>query len=146
MPMLTAFQFFLLFLDLLLKHAQNPLFLILKPSSLPKGFFCFFLYILVHVNPFEWKPPKDREPLLWTNQPTTNDQRPTTNDQQQTTNDQQPKTNDHNQWPTTDHRGIKNTAKIGHGGIYAPLTICWKCGKTWPSLAADQLVAPLRHC
>jgi hypothetical protein len=35
---------------------------------------------------------------------------------------------------------------IGHGGINAPLTICLKCGKTWPPSAADQSVAQLRHC
>jgi hypothetical protein len=141
-----SFPIFSSFFGFIAKACPEPSFFNPQAFQPPKGFFCFFLYILVHVNPFEWKPPKDREPLLWTDQPMTNDQQPTTNDQQQTTNDQQPKTNNHNQWPMTDRRGIKNTAKIGHGGIYAPLTICWKCGKTWPSLAADRLAAPLRRC
>jgi hypothetical protein len=49
---------------------------------------------------FGGKPPKAREPLLWTDdQQTTNDQRPTTNNQRPTTNNQRPTTN--NQRPTT---------------------------------------------
>ncbi len=67
---------------------------------------------------FGGKPPKAREPLLWTNQ------RPI----------HQPLAED------------LISAEIGHGGIDAPLAICWKCGKTWPSLVADQSAAPLRCC
>jgi hypothetical protein len=53
--------------------------------------------------------------------------------------------------PTTDRptttdclQRNSNTAAIGHGGVDAPLTICWKCGKTQPPLAAERSVAPLR--
>ncbi len=37
-----------------------------------------------------------------------------------------------NQQPTNCPKRNWNTASIGHSGIDAPLTICWKCGKTWP--------------
>ncbi len=53
-------------------------------------------------------------------------------------------TND--QWPTNQPQRNWNTVTIGHSGIDAPLNICWKCGKTRPTLAADQLAAPLKRC
>jgi hypothetical protein len=63
MLMLTAFPFFPLFLDLLLKHAPNPLFLILEPSSLPNKIFlvsCIFLIILIPIASCFWI-----TPLIW---------------------------------------------------------------------------------
>ncbi len=89
------------------------------------------------VYPFGGKPPQAHQPLLHTNQRTTNDQWPTTDNWQPTTDDQKPTTND---WrPAAEE--LKTTAKE-HGGVDAQLTICSKCGKTQLPMAADQSVVP----
>jgi hypothetical protein len=52
MLMLTAFPFFHLFLDLSLKHAPDPHFLILEPTRLQNKIFlvsCIFLIILIPI-------------------------------------------------------------------------------------------------
>jgi hypothetical protein len=64
------------------------------------------------------KPSKARESLLVTNQPMTNQ-------------------------PLTDKLKY---SRVGHGGVNAGLIICGKCGKTQPSLAADQSTVLLRRC
>jgi hypothetical protein len=81
--------------------------------------------------PFGGKPPKAREPLLFWRETlgTLVVDRPTINHQL-----------------TGSPQRNQNTAAIVHSGINTMLTICWKRGKTHPSLAADRSVPLLRHC
>ncbi len=51
-----------------------------------------------------------------------------------------------NQWPMTSRRATKIQPQYNCTCVNAPLTICLKCGKPHPPLAADQSVALVRRC